>query len=240
MKERCKLSAFADELHTGPLGSVHLVAGEGQQVDVFEFAGEIERQLAGGLHGVGVEAGAVCLCDPGQFADGLRDAGFVVREHYRDEPCVRLEGGFEKLGSDQAVAVGLEIGDFHAPSLQGFGCVEDRMVLNGRGDEVCRFPAFRRKFQIGLQGTGKRQVVAFRTAGGEDDFGGCAAKQSGDGAAGALHGRAGALAAGVAGAGVAELLGPERLHGGDDLGQHGGGRVGVEINPIHGRAPHHR
>ena len=54
-KSGASSTPFADEERAGALRGVHLVAGDGEQVDVLEFAGEIERKLGGGLHGVGVD-----------------------------------------------------------------------------------------------------------------------------------------------------------------------------------------
>ncbi len=57
------------------------------------FGAEIERELAGGLDGVGVEESAGGVGDGGEFGDGLDDAGLVVREHDADEFGVGTEGG---------------------------------------------------------------------------------------------------------------------------------------------------
>ena len=62
--------ALADEEGAGALRSVHLVAGDGEQVDVLELAGEIEREFCGGLDGVGVKEGAVRFGDAASLPMG--------------------------------------------------------------------------------------------------------------------------------------------------------------------------
>ncbi len=80
MEERGEADAAADEEDSGALGGVHLVAGDAEEVYVFEFAGgaEVEGELAGGLDGVGVEEGSGGVGDGGEFGEGLDDAGLVV------------------------------------------------------------------------------------------------------------------------------------------------------------------
>src|SRR5580704_8392453 len=57
VKERREADVAAGEEDAGALGRVELVAGDAEEVDVPERAGgaEVERELAGGLDGVGVE-----------------------------------------------------------------------------------------------------------------------------------------------------------------------------------------
>lgn len=84
-----------------------------------------------------------------------------------------------------------------------------------------------------IQNAEESKVVAFRAAGGEDDFGRAAVKQMGDRFAGMIDGRAGLLALLMDGAGVAEALDPEGAHRLDDLGQEGCGGVGVHVDTAH-------
>ena len=134
VEEGSEVGAGANEQGAGASGGVHFVAGEGEEVDVLELAGEVEGELAGGLDGVGVEEGAVGFGEAGELADGLDDAGFVVREHDADEAGVGLQGEVEVVGGDEAVAVGLEVGDVDAATLEGFGGMEHGVVFDGRGN----------------------------------------------------------------------------------------------------------
>ena len=128
----------ADEERADALGGVDLVAGEGEEVNVFEwaFGAEIERELAGGLDGVGVEESAGGVGDGGEFGDGLGDAGLVVREHDADEPGVGADGCLQGGGLDDALWRALEEGDIYFVLCEGLGGVEDGVVLDGGGDEV--------------------------------------------------------------------------------------------------------
>ncbi len=227
VEERGELDAFADEERSRALGRVHLVAGDREEIDVFELAREVDGELGRGLDRVGVEEGAVRLGEAGEFAYGLDGAGFVVGQHDRDETRVGLQRGGEVVRGDDAAGVWLEVGDLDAAALEGFGGEEHRVMLDCGGDEVRGLAAV----QVGLQDAGEREVVAFGAAGGEDDLAWRAVKQGGDLSAGALNRGAGALAAGVGGAWVAEAVGPEGLHRGEDLGQNGRGGVRVEVDP---------
>jgi hypothetical protein len=103
------------------------------------FGAEIERELAGGLDGVGVEECSGSVGDGCEFSDRLNDAGLVVREHDADEFCVGADGGFECGGFDNALRSGLEEGDFDFVFRERLGGVEDGVVLDGGGDEVGGF-----------------------------------------------------------------------------------------------------
>jgi hypothetical protein len=67
MEHRGETNVFADEEDADTLGGVDLVAGEGEQVDVFQgaFCAEVQRELGRGLDGVGVEQSARSVSDGG-------------------------------------------------------------------------------------------------------------------------------------------------------------------------------
>ncbi len=113
VEEGREVDAVADEEDSGSLRGVHLVAGEGEEVDVLEGSGEVgaaevEGELGGCLDGVGMEedGGVVGLGDAGELADGLDGSGFVVGEHDGDEFGVGAEGGMEGVGSMRPSEVG--------------------------------------------------------------------------------------------------------------------------------------
>jgi hypothetical protein len=231
VEERRELHAFADEEDAGALRGVHLVAGEREQVDVFEVEREVERELGGGLHGVGMDedGGVEGLGDAGKFAEGLDGSGLVVGEHDGDEPGVRLERGFKGGGVDDAVGVGSEVGDFDAAGFERLRGVEDGVVLDLGGDEV----GWLVLVEIALQYAEERKVVALGAAGGEDDLFGGAVEHPGDAGSCMLDGGACALARLVCGTRVAETCSEIRQHGLDDLGQDRGSGVGVEVDALH-------
>ena len=226
-----EVDSVADEEDAGALGSVHLVAGDGEEIDVFECSGHVDRELGGGLYGVGVEedGGVVGLGDPSEFADGLDGAGLVVGEHDGDKLGVGTEGGFEAFGVDDAVAIGSEIGDGGTAAMEGLSGVEDRVVLDLAGEEMSGLALV----EEGLEDAGERKVVALGAAGVEDDLFGRAVEQPGGGGARVLYGGAGALAGVVRGAGIAEGLTPERTHRFNDFREERGGGVVVQIDAVH-------
>jgi len=176
VEKRRQLYALVDEKQAGPLRRVHFVPGEGEQVDVFELAGEVNRKLGSGLYGVGVDEDLrAILFGEGfrkarDFADGLNGSGLIVGEHYGDEPGVGCECGFEGCGVDDAAGVRCEVGDFDAAAFERFSGVEHGVVLNLAGDEVRGLLGVEER----LQNAGEREVIAFCAAGGEDDFLACA------------------------------------------------------------------
>ncbi len=222
----------ADEEDTDALGRVHLVAGDGEEVDVLERAvgAEVERDLACGLDGIGVEERTGGVSDGGECGDGLDDAGLVVRVHDADEFGVGADGADEFGRLDDALRGAGEEGDVDVAVLERLGGVEDGVVLDAGGDDV---GALFGGGELGGDGAEEGEVVALGAAGGEDDLGGAAVEQAGDGVAGVIDGGAGVLAVLVDGAGVAEVLDPEWAHGLEDLWQQRRGRVCVHVDAVH-------
>ncbi len=79
------------------------MAGDRQQVDAERR--DVDRQLAGRLHGVGVEQRAAGVGNGGERGDWLDRADFVVGEHHRDERGAVGDGGREGRRIDHAGAV---------------------------------------------------------------------------------------------------------------------------------------
>ena len=78
---------------TDAFGTVHFVAGHGQQVDFGGF--DIDRHFAAGLGCINVEDDFTFAAD---FTDGgnvLHDADFVVHPHYGNQNGVVADGGLE-------------------------------------------------------------------------------------------------------------------------------------------------
>jgi len=205
------------------------VAGDSEEVDIFEGAAgaEIERQLAGDLHGVGVEESAGGVGDGGERCDGLDDAGLVIGEHDGDEFGVGANGGDEIGRFDEALGSGGEEGDVDVAALERFGCVKDGVVLEAGGDNVVLLFG---GGELGGDGAEDGEIVALGASGGEDDLGGAAVQEARDGVAGVVDGGAGDLALLVDRAGVAVMLHPKREHGLEDFRKDRRGGVRVHIN----------
>ena len=227
VEERLERDAFANKERACALGSVHFVTGDGEQIDPAQGAGEVEGQLARGLHGVSVEEHAARPHLLGGFGDRLQRTGFIIGQHKRDQTGVRPQHRHHCCGRNDAVAVRRKVTDLNAAPLKGLGRMENGVVLDGGGDQVRWLAAIEK----GLQHAGEREVVAFRAARGENDLFGRSAEQGGDRGAGTLHRRPCSLAAGMGRAWVAEALGPPGLHGGKDLGQHRRRCVSVKVDP---------
>src|SRR5262249_1032837 len=71
------------------LGPVDLVGRDAQQVDAHRL--DVERHLAGGLHGVGVEQDALLLADFADLLNRLYGADLVVGGHEADEDRLRRQ-----------------------------------------------------------------------------------------------------------------------------------------------------
>jgi hypothetical protein len=91
---------------------VHLVPDQGQQID--PERGDVDRNLADGLGGVGVEQNPVLVGDAGEFGDGLQGAGLVVGQHDRYQHGAVGDRGGERRRLDPALDVDGQLGDFDA------------------------------------------------------------------------------------------------------------------------------
>lgn len=118
------------------LGAADLVSREGSRIHAELL--HIERHLAQGLHGIGVEEGAALVGQRRQLADGLDGAHLGIRRLHRDEHRVVGERLGQRRGLDEALAVGAQVGDEHALALEAPAGREHGIVLDGGGDDVQR------------------------------------------------------------------------------------------------------
>ena len=126
--------AAADPERADTLGAVELVGRQRQQVHA-ERA-HVYRHLADGLHGVGVEQGAVASSDRGQVGDRLDGADLVVGVHDGDDGGLRRENAFERGGGDDAVGGHRHGGPFVTAAREMPAGVEDGFVLDRAGDKA--------------------------------------------------------------------------------------------------------
>ena len=205
------------------LWSVQFVSGDREQVAAETFY--FDWHLPCRLYRVGVKINVGFGGDLANLLDGLQDAGFVVRHHDGDELGVRAQGAADVVGINQAAAIHGDVGDFASHRFQMLAGVQHRMMLDGRTDYV-------------VSGTGQArdgEVIALGAAAGEDDFRGPAPEQRRHRFACALDCRPRLLPVMVDGRRVAEVLREVRPHGLENLGQHWGGGVVVEIDSAHRR-----
>ena len=169
--------AFADEEGADAFRAAEFVGAEREVVDGERL--EVERKLADGLHGIAVKAHAAARAEGGDVGDGEEDAGLVVGRHERDDGGVGREGGVERGGIEEAVAVGGQAGDAGAVFFEEDRVIEHGGMLDGGGDDMALGG-------IGEEGGEEGGVVALGGAAGEDDLAGGGAEQGGDVAAGSF------------------------------------------------------
>jgi len=220
-EEGLEAGAAAGVEDADALGRVELVSGDAEQMAADGL--DVDGDLSGSLHRVGVEGDLGFGGDFSDGFDGLDDAGFVVGHHDADELCVGLEGAVNIEGIDDAGGGNGKEGDVDAAVPGLVGGVEDGVVLDSGGNEVV----------TGSEDAEECGIIALRAAGGEDDLSGAAVEERGNLFAGALDRGAGVLAVLVDGGGVAEGVNKEGPHGLQHLGEERGGGIGVHVNAAH-------
>ena len=208
---------------------MELVAGDREHVDVHRL--HVDRRVARGLHGVGVEGDALFAAERADLGDGLHRADLVVGEHHRDEAGVGADRGLHVLETDHAVGVHVEQRDLKALLLQLGERVQHGVMLELCGDQVL--------FALARAGAGGRDdglVVGLAAAGGEVDLARLGVEAFRDGLARLGDRLLRSLAEGVEAGGVAVVLEQVREHRVEGGAAHtGGGRV-VCVNE-HGQVP---
>ena len=207
----------------GALRAVELVRRDREQIDAER--GHVDRQLAGRLHGVGVEQGAVPVRDVGQLRDRLHRADLVVGVHHGDERRVAGDGRLQSRRLDDAGRPGRQQRRRPAPPGQRLQRVENRFVLDRGGDEVTASVRRRR-----LGDAADRQVVGFRSAAREDDVAGPGAEELRHRRARVVERRLGRLAERVDAGRVAEASADRFVHGVGDTRIDRGGGVMIQVD----------
>ena len=166
--------------------AAELVPGDGHRV---RAAGrEVDRQLAGRLHGVGVERDALLAGQRGELGDRLHHAHLVVRPHHGDQGHpVRVGGdglgqygGLEDPGlvHRQPVLLGVLVAG------QPVHRVQHRVMLDRGGQHPRRRTAAGWPASTGCAAGPvqalHRQVVGFGAAAGKDHLAGPGAEHLGD------------------------------------------------------------
>ena len=98
-----------------PFGAVELMCGEAEQVHL--VAADVERDLADGLGGIGVEDDAAFVAEPADRADRVDRADLVVRGHDRDQTPFDRSGPRDRIGGHAPVLVAVD--DRDVPALAG-------------------------------------------------------------------------------------------------------------------------
>src|SRR6267378_1614304 len=208
---------------TDAFGSIDLVAGDGEQVDIVLL--DVDWNFANRLHTIDSEDDAVFLGNLADFRHGIDDANLVVGIHDGDENCFRRDGFTHVFRVDAAIALYRQVGDFVAVLFEALAGVEYSFVLNGLGDDMVAL------FAVHFRDALDHQVVGLGRTAGKDDFLGRGADQRSDLGARVLHRFfAGPAERVIAACGVAELLREIGQHRVDNTRVHRGGRVIVHVN----------
>ena len=182
------------------------MAGQGQHINVHLL--NIYRDMAHGLHGVGVEGNAPF---PAQCADlfyGLDGADLVVGKHHRDKCGVGPDGGLHILQTDNAVFVHVQQGDIKALPLKLVQRVQYCVMLKLGGYYVL----FAFLCSVESRGT-DGLIVGLAAAGCKIDLAGIgSADERSDSLPGFVQRRLGVLGEGVQTGGIAVLLCQKRHH----------------------------
>ena len=205
------------------LGPVHLVAGDGCQVDV--LLDHVDRNLTDRLSRVGVEDHAAFVAELANLNYRLNYANLVVGVHDRHQDGLVVHCALQVIEIDQAVLLDGHIGDAVPILFEALAGVEHGLVLGNRGDNVVTLLA------IHLRHTLDGEVIALGGAGSEDDLFCGRADQLGDTLARGLDAFFGSPSKGVIAAGsIAELLHEVGQHLFEDTRVHRCGGVVVHVD----------
>ena len=140
MQEARKLHATAHIEEADALRAVQLVTARRHEVDL-QFI-DIEWDMGVRLDGIRMEedalAGFRCMVLKARtdLCDRLEGADFVVRHHDADEQRIRTDRRHHRIRIDMALMVDRKIGHIEAPLLEVCAGMEDRVMLDGVGDDV--------------------------------------------------------------------------------------------------------
>src|SRR4051812_40511315 len=125
--------AAANVKRADALGSIELVARDGEQVQVQSVY--VNGKLASGLDGIGVEIHVSFGGDAANLRERLHSAQFIVRVHHGKQDGLLAESLTHGFRIDLAFAIDREISDRHAGLFQGLAGVENGFVLDGASDD---------------------------------------------------------------------------------------------------------
>ena len=123
-------NALARVQKADALRAVELVGRKGKHVDV--LLADVDGQMTGSLHRIGVEQDAALAADGADLGNRLDCADLVVCIHDRHEAGILADGISDLLGRDEAVFMNIEQRDLKALLLQPLQAVQDGMMLKRR------------------------------------------------------------------------------------------------------------
>ncbi len=204
---------------------------------------EIDVEFTNCLGGIRVKPYAMVITDDGQFTYGLNDACFVVRQHCRNQPCLRPKYATQIVNADYAARVNAQSVDLPPTPFERIGEGCDAWMLDGGDDEVARQPLTPPDFQTARKWYGEvpanGEVIRLGTAAGEDDVVfWVGTEEFGNSIAGVFEDPSGAAAEFVLAGGVQIRFGPAGAHGFHNIRKNRRRGVVVEINAVEWRTRH--
>ena len=103
MDEGGNANAFADEEGADALGTVELVPGKGEKIDI-EIA-DVERDVADRLNGIRMKQDFPLPTESTDFVDWLKAANLVIGMHDGDEDCLIGDSGSDIVGIDSSMRI---------------------------------------------------------------------------------------------------------------------------------------
>ncbi len=229
---RDELDPLADVERADPFRSVNLVRRRAGEIGT-DFANR-QRQLAERLYRIRVEQRPGLMRGLRQLPNGLNGADFVVDVHHADQRG-RLLQRLAQLGRiDNAIAPDLEEGYLESSLMKMFRRVKNGGMLDRADDQVVAAFLLRR-----FHDAEQRQIVRLRAPGGEVQFLGIYAEQSGNLAARFIEQQLGLVRLGVPAGGIAPTLDHRAVHHVRDARIDRGSRTVIQIDkPLAAGAAH--
>src|SRR5258708_12948149 len=173
--------ASADVQRSNALWRIKLVPGEGKQIQAQRV--DIDGNLPGGLHCIGMKVDVGIRRDAPNFFERLRRAQLVVGVHHGNQHGFLAKSAAQRLWRNDSLPVDGQVGDRYTLLLKRLARVEHSFVLDAGADDVfgvsdgkalteitdgvwtsTRRPAYQRENHA------KHHIVArFRAAHGDDD-----------------------------------------------------------------------
>ena len=135
MQSDSRLASDIECTHT--LGSIDLMATNGQQVDVHLI--NIDGHLAHALGRISVEKHLVVAAKLADFFQGLHCADFIVDVNDRADKCVRSDGFLEHVHINEAFRGHRQVSHLEALIFELAAGVQYALVVDLRGDDVALF-----------------------------------------------------------------------------------------------------
>src|SRR5258707_13674301 len=174
--------ASADVQRSNALWRIKLVPGEGKQIQAQRV--DIDGNLPGGLHCIGMKVDVGIRGDAPNFFERLHRTQLVVGVHHGNQHGFLAKSAAQRLWRNDSLPVDGQVGDGCTLLLQRLARVEHSFVFDAGGDDVFEVSDGKALIEIVAevcsptggpgykrgQNAKDRLVVSFPAAAGEDEF----------------------------------------------------------------------